>query len=119
MLKREKIFEFVKSQYNVVPDYPWEKFSNYAALRHQDNHKWFALVMDITSDKLGLETEEHIDVINLKIRKDLIDLLIEEEKGIYPAYHMDKSNWITINLKEKDNMDEIKDFIAESYRLTA
>ncbi len=73
--------------------------------------------MDITSDKIGLNTDEHIDVINLKVRKEFIGPLRKKE-GFYRAYHMDKSNWITINLKEINTINEIKDLIAESYELT-
>ncbi|WP_210617454.1 MmcQ/YjbR family DNA-binding protein [Mammaliicoccus lentus] len=117
MIKREEVFDFVKDKYNIKPDYPWEKYYNYAALRHKDNKKWFGLVMDITSDKIGLNTDEHIDVINLKVRKEFIGPLRKKE-GFYRAYHMDKSNWITINLKEINTINEIKDLIAESYELT-
>ncbi len=73
--------------------------------------------MDITSDKIGLNTDEHIDVINLKVRKEFIGPLRKKE-GFYRAYHMDKSNWITINLKEINTINDIKDLIAESYELT-
>lgn len=117
MLTREEVFDFVKNEFDVVPDYPWETYNNYAALRHKNSRKWFGLVMDITSDKLGLETEDTIDVINLKARKEFIGPLREKE-GIYPAYHMDKSNWISINLKEINSIDQIKDLIEESYELT-
>lgn len=73
--------------------------------------------MDITYDKIGLNTDEHIDVINLKVRKEFIGP-IRKKEGFYRAYHMDKSNWITINLKEINTINEIKDLIAESYELT-
>ena len=73
--------------------------------------------MDITSDKIGLNTDEHIDVINIKVRKEFIGPLRKKE-GFYRAYHMDKSNWITINLKEINTINDIKDLIAESYELT-
>ena len=73
--------------------------------------------MDMSADKLALQSTETIDVINLKVRKELIGPLRKKE-GIYPVYHMDKSNWITINLKETNTMNQIKDLIAESYELT-
>lgn len=117
MLTREKVFDFVENEYGIVPDYPWAKYSNYATLRHKENRKWFGLIMDITSDKIGIETDEKIDVINLKVRKEFIGPLRKKE-GIYPAYHMDKSNWITINLKEISTINQIKDLIEESYELT-
>ena len=27
--------------FDIKPDYPWEKFPDYAALRHKENQKWF------------------------------------------------------------------------------
>ncbi|NWK85421.1 MmcQ/YjbR family DNA-binding protein [Staphylococcus sp. GSSP0090] len=117
MITREQVFTFIKKAYGVEPDYPWEKYTNYAAFRHKDNRKWFALVMDITSDKLGIESTVRIDVINLKARKEFIGPL-RQKSGVYPAYHMDKANWITVNLNEVNTMNQIKDLIAKSYELT-
>ena len=117
MMTREDIFDFVSKRYDVKPDYPWQKYKNYAALRHPDNEKWFGLVMDITSDKLGLDNNEEIDVLNVKLRKEFVGPL-RKKKGIYRAYHMDKNNWVTINLDEVKKTEEIQDLIAESYELT-
>lgn len=117
MVQRKDIFDFVSTRYNVKPDYPWKKYKNYAALRHKDNEKWFGLVMDITPGKLGLDRNGEIDVLNVKVRKEFVGPL-REKKGIYRAYHMDKNNWVTINLDEVKKMDEIQDLIAESYELT-
>lgn len=118
MLKRDAIFDFISERYDINPDYPWEKYSNYAALRHRDNKKWFALIMNITGDKIGLDNDEEIDVLNLKAREEFIGPLRKQE-GIYKAYHMNKSNWITINLNEITSINKIKDLIAESFELTA
>ena len=116
-MKREDIFDFVSERYDVKPDYPWKDNTNYAVLRHSDSKKWFALVMDITADKLGLNSDDEIDVLNVKVRKEFVGPL-REKKGIYRAYHMDKNNWVTINLNEVKKTEEIQDLIAESYELT-
>lgn len=117
MVQRKDVFDFVSKRYSVKPDYPWKENTTYATLRHKDNEKWFGLVMDITPDKLGLDGDEKIDVLNVKVRKEFIGPL-REKKGIYKAYHMDKDNWVTINLDEVKKMEEIQDLIAESYELT-
>lgn len=72
--------------------------------------------MNITADKIDFEDNKKIDVINIKVRKEFIGPL-RKKKGIYKAYHMDKSNWVTINLIEIDSINSIKDLIAESYEL--
>lgn len=117
MLKRDDIFDFVSEKYDIKPDYPWEKYNDYTTLRHHDNEKWFALIMNITGDKIGLDNEDEIDVLNLKAREEFIGPL-RKQKGIYEAYHMDKSNWVTINLNEIASINKIKDLIAESFELT-
>lgn len=117
MVTREEIFKFVQNKYGVEPDYPWEKYSNYAALRHDNNGKWFGLIMYITGDKLNLNHNDDIDVINLKVHQEFIGSL-RKKKGIYTAYYMDKSNWVSINLDEIQSLEVISDLIEESYELT-
>lgn len=116
-MKREDIFDFASERYDVKPEYPWKENTAYAVLRHSDSEKWFALVMDITADKLGLNSDEEIDVLNIKVRKEFVGPL-RAKKGIYRAYHMDKNNWVSINLNEVKKTEEIQDLIAESYELT-
>ena len=40
---------------------------DYAVFRHDDNQKWFAIVMDVNPDKLGLSGSEPVDIIDVKI----------------------------------------------------
>ena len=117
MITREAVLTYIKEQYGAVPDYPWQKYPNFAVLRHADNQKWFALMMDITADKLGMESDEIIDVINLKVEKELIGAL-RKKKGVYPAYHMNKATWVTVHLEEIESAETLKELIADSYELT-
>ncbi|KKK32973.1 hypothetical protein WN59_13115 [Salinicoccus sediminis] len=118
MLNREDVLDFAHERYGVRPDYPWKKFPNFAVIRHEDNGRWFCLIMDLTRDKLGMEGTEKIDVLNVKVRGEFIGPLRERE-NIYPAYHMDKNNWVSIVLDFTRNKEDIRDLIAESYELTA
>ena len=59
-----------------------------AVFRHTDHKKWFELVMDVQSNKLGLSGSEYIDVFNLKIDDMFFRDIIIKEDGIMPAYHM-------------------------------
>ncbi|UXR77949.1 MULTISPECIES: MmcQ/YjbR family DNA-binding protein [unclassified Staphylococcus] len=118
MITRDEILEYVKTAYGISPDYPWEKYPNYVALRHQGNHKWFGLIVDITADKIGLDCDKVIDVMNVKVEKELIGAL-RRKKGVYEAYHMNKANWVTLNLEELASFDELIEFIESSYDLTS
>lgn len=95
MISRDDIFKYIQNKYKVEPDYPWVKYANFAALRHKDSGKWFGLIMDITGDKLGIKSNKKINVLNVKVRKEMIGSLRELE-NVYPAYHMDKNNWVSI-----------------------
>ena len=95
---RQTVFDYMQKKYQVSPEYPWKKSDKNAVFRHSDNNKWFALVMNIRRDKLGLSGIEHIDVINLKINDMFYRDMILQKMGIIPAYHMNKQYWITVLL---------------------
>ena len=46
MIKREEILKYVKNKYDTIPEYLWEKYPRYAVLRHRDNKKWYAVIME-------------------------------------------------------------------------
>lgn len=117
MVQREDVFDYVDAEFDIKPDYPWEKFSKYAALRHKTNDKWFGLIMNVTPDKVGLEGKEEIDILNIKSPSELNDSLTNEEH-IVPAYHMDKENWISIILQKVDSINDIVPRINQSFDLT-
>ena len=116
---RETIFAYMKKKYKTSPEYPWAKYDDNAVFRHSDNKKWFALVMGVEKDKLGLSGAEYVDVINLKI-DDMIfrDILVQQE-GILPAYHMNKEHWITVLLDGTVEEAKVYDLIDVSFAATA
>ena len=64
-MKRNELEAFIMETYNAVADYPWRKSPNHEVFRHCSNRKWFALIMDVPKNKLGLQGEELLDVVNL------------------------------------------------------
>ncbi len=116
---RDAVFEYMKKKYKVSPEYPWAKYDANAVFRHTDNRKWFALVMDVQRDKLGLSGEEYVDVINLKVDDMLFrDMLIRQD-GIFPAYHMNKLHWITVLLDGTVPQDKVFELIDMSFAAAA
>lgn len=95
---RKKIDRYIREQYGVEAEFPWAKYDDNAVYRHPENKKWFALMMDVGRDKLGLEGTDKISVINLKIDDFFLHESIINEEGIMPAYHMNKTHWITVLL---------------------
>lgn len=92
-MNAEQLQQFILETYGTNAEYPWSKYPSYMVFRHINNRKWFALIMNITREKLGLSDKEPIDVVNVKCEPILIGS-IQSESGIFPAYHMSKTNWI-------------------------
>ena len=118
-MNRKKTEEYIKNQYGIEPDFPWDGDFVTAVFRHKDNRKWFALIMRVSGDRLGLDTDEPVYCMNLKIDDPmLLDMLIHE-KGIIPAYHMNKQHWITVFLDGTVKDKKVTDLIDLSYSVTA
>ncbi len=117
---KEELFKYIKKKYKAEPEYLWHQYPDYAVFRHADNNKWFALVAPVERNKLaGLEGEEVVDIINVKVDDIFFrDMLIKEE-GIVPAYHMNKQHWVTILLDGTVPEQRIHDLLQMSFDATA
>ena len=115
-----RITERIRCAYGVVPDFPWGQspHDNSGVFRHTDSQKWFALIMNIPTKTLLKNSDPTpIDVVNLKI--DPPDgPKLQEQMGIYPAYHMNHKSWITVMLNDCLSDDAVMALIETSYRLT-
>ena len=118
-MDRQTVFDYIKKKYHVLPEYPWRKYDSNAVFRHTDNKKWFALVMDVQSNKLGLSGSEYIDVVNLKMDDLFFRDIIIKEDGIMPAYHMNKMHWVTVLLNGMVPEKRVLELIDMSFLATA
>ena len=110
---REKIFKYVKEKYNIEPDYPFSTAPTYPVLRHADNRKWFALIMDVQREKLGLKGTDYVDIINLKLGDPMLVDMIVRQLGYFYGYHITRSSWISILLDGTVPFEEICQWIDE------
>jgi len=117
-MDRKEFIEYIFETYGVQDEYPWKSAPSYAVFRHKDNRKWFAVIMNISKDKLGLPDRESADVVNLKCDPILIGSL-RNEKGIFPAYHMSKTKWISVLIDGGVDDDKLKWLLDISFDLTA
>lgn len=116
---RADIIQYVKDKYQTEPEYLWLRFPSYAVLRHADNRKWYGIIMDLPRNKLGLSGKARAEVINLKMGSPfLADMLIERE-GFFRGWHISRGNWISILLDGTVSLEEIYQFIDESFIVTA
>ena len=116
---KDSVFEYIKKKYKTSPEYLWKRYPEYAVFRHADNSKWFALQAAVPGDKLGIDRDEPVQIINVKVDDIFFrDMLIKQE-GIIPAYHMNKQHWITVLLDGSVKQEQVFDLIDASYMATA
>ena len=107
-MTKQEFFELCSSSYFTLPDYPFDEDFETAVFRHSDNRKWFALSMQVSRRKFGFESDEVIDVVNLKLPTEMFGSFGASD-GVYPAYHMNKLHWVSVLLP--DSPDDIVEFL--------
>ena len=115
-MTRGEFEELVFDTYGVRADYPFEDDLETGVFRHGSG-KWFALAMMVKGNKLGKKTDSTLEVVNLKCAPEVIESLIGVEPGIYRAYHMNKTHWLSAVLSECDR-DTLLWLLGISYELT-
>ncbi len=115
-MTKQTFLAYCLTAYNTTADYPFTEDFETAVLRHADNRKWYAIVMRVSRRKLGFESDEIIDVVNLKLPIEMFGSFGPTE-GVYPAYHMNKLHWISVLLP--DAADDLIEFLVNaSYEAT-
>ena len=112
----KSIMAQVQEKYGNQLEYLWEKSPDTAVLRHEGNKKWYAVLMKISWDKLEKGREGQVEAVNLK-HDQVVDLL--SQKGIYPAFHMNKRYWISVALDDTLSDEEVLELIEKSWNLTS
>lgn len=113
---RQDILKYAAKTFKTTPEYLWKRTPNFAVLRRSDNNKWYGLIMDLPRHTMGLDGNGTVDVMNVKCDNALIGMLMGGP-GYRHAYHMNKSNWITVILDGSVARDEILALIKQSYNL--
>ena len=114
---KERILQYAQVHLGAEPEHLWAKFPRYAVLRHSENAKWFAVFLEFPGTRLGLERPESVDILDVKCGPLLAGSLLGVP-GILPAYHMNKSNWVTLLLDGSLPEEEIIRLLELSYDLT-
>ena len=117
-MNKTELQKYIAEAYSTAPDFPWESTPDAAVYRHENNRKWFALVMTIPKARLGIRSDGMIDIVNLKCDPLLVGSL-RSEPGIFSAYHINKDKWISVALDGSANDEQIKMLLDMSFELTA
>ena len=110
-MTKQRFFKHCLDTYGTSPDYPFDEDSVTAVLRHADNRKWYAVVMRVSRGKFGLDDDEIVDVVNLKLPTEMFGSFGASD-GVYPAYHMNKLHWISVILP--DAPDDVLAFLTNA-----
>lgn len=115
-MTKQEFLEHCLNTYGTSPDYPFDEDFETAVLRHSDNRKWYALVMRVSRRKFGQDSDEVIDMVNLKLPLEMFGSFSAVD-GVYPAYHMNKLHWISVLLP--DAPDDVVQFLVNvSFKAT-
>lgn len=110
-MTKQQFLAYCLDVYGTAPDYPFDDLLETAVLRHGNNRKWYALVMRVSRRKFGIDSDEVIDVVNMKLPTEMHGSFSAAD-GVYPAYHMNKLHWISVLLP--DAPDDVVKFLANA-----
>ncbi len=112
--QRERITQYIQDTYGTEAEYLWADSPDSAVFRHLASRKWYAIMMGVLPERLGLPAGQALDVMNVKCSTIMIGSLLST-KGFLPAYHMNKNHWISIVLDGSVSDDQITPLLELSY----
>lgn len=110
------VIDYVRNTYGDELEYLWQKFPDNAVVRRKDNKKWYAAILTVARRKLGFDSDERAEILDLRMTPEDIEKTVDGIKYL-PGYHMNKKHWITVCLDGTVAFDEICMRIDESYNL--
>lgn len=114
----QSIVNYVRETYNDELEFLWDNFPNNAIWRRKDSKKWYALLLTLSKRKIGIDSDDTVELINLHMLPETIISVVDNKK-YFPGYHMNKKHWCSICLDGSVPLEEIYKLIDESYKLAA
>ncbi len=108
-----RLSAWIERTYGVLPEFLWDDLPDCGVFRNQTTQKWFGILMNIGRKKILPGESGMVEIINLKL-----DDFVEEAlrvKGVFPAYHMSKKNWVSVILDDTMRDEEITRLIEISF----
>ena len=112
----QKVLDYVNEKYSTVGDTPFSDGDS-IVLRNMHNKKWYGIIIrNLPICKLGLKGQSRSDILNLKC-DPMLSFDFIDNKGVFPAYHMNKIHWISVLLDGSVDMEKISFLIDISYNM--
>ena len=109
------VINYVREKYGDELEFLWGDAPD-AIWRRKDNKKWYAVLMVISKRKLGLDSDEVISVIDLRIDPEVLPKIVDGKK-YFAGYHMNKKSWFTMCLDGSVPVEEICGWLDKSYEI--
>ena len=116
-MTKDELILYAREQYGTEPEYLWESAPNTFVLRHRGNRKWYAVVMDVRRDRLGLSGGEAVYIMDVKCGPLLSGSYLGKP-GVVPAYHMNKTHWLGVLLDGSAADETVTELLELSYGQT-
>ena len=113
---RTNAIEALERRFGTLHEAPWEDDPDSITFKTRLSKKWFAIMMRIPADRLGLKGRNLIDVVNIKLPPDKINVLIDNVH-YFRAYHMNKTHWLSVKLDKDSDISEFLSLAEISYSL--
>lgn len=99
-------------------DRPFEHDQDITVFRRKDNRKWFAVHFRVPKRIFG-GGEGGEFALNAKCDPTLARMLAQAYGGVVPAYHMNKTHWISVRLDGSVPPEEIENILNHAFTVAA
>ena len=63
----KKAIAYIRDTYGDALEYLWQKFPDNAVVRRKDNRKWYAVLLTVSRRRLGFDSDERVEIIDLRM----------------------------------------------------
>ena len=112
----KEIIDYAFEKYGSSLEFLWKKLPQAAVLRRKDTQKWYGVFMIISAGKLGINSDEKIEILNLHTQPENMQNIVDFKK-YFPGWHMNKKSWFSAVLSENITAEEIFEKIDVSFCL--
>ncbi len=114
----EALARYARETYGTEPEHLFPETPETYILRQGDNRKWYAVVMLVPREKLGLPGTGSVFLLDVKCGPLLSGSYVGKP-GVLPAWHMNKVHWLGVLLDGTAEAETVTELLDISYRLTA